>query len=680
MKDIDIALGQNSVNLIDYYYRTLNVNSGILETNIQEQTVLDEVGGIMESMVNAAFDSADNYMQNRVYELSDKFYEALGINKDSLELSGKVIDMINTSITHFSCILKLVPTNIIMVPSARQTLTSMISSYKTLLMAAYVDIKAMYYKTKNALINNMPTTLEILILTENTILDMMINQIDQLTYQYLGYTLQELYMLCREGINKFKAWRDALRRLREMSNDDNGTYTEYGMTVNVNLNINDLKETFMAWLAAQNDAIYNGFILLQIRDIISNVMFLIQEMTNIDLKVLAETINSLDEFIEFMRELGCDNEKNIITLDEVKQFLINHVAFAMNSLQESLLNQVSVDIDLYNKAQFTISTDIETHTANIILYEHPDKRDTIKKIYKIFKEAKNEDNTQIFNEYELQQLQNKILELYRNNTNGSIQLKGLNVQIIFEIREEEDEPEPQPALSNESYELGFILEEYSHEPTENPKRKTIQIIHTLFDLFIQIMPYMKTFATLASNYKTNKMLAKTNAKANLFKLFKINCKNRGLNKHINTADKNFYTVRSLHLYNYVNNSFIHDKLITHDYTIEKEQTNEMISWLNDNSIYHSLHNDMQTTLYIDYDNIKKQQEQLDSDTEKAMEFFKEDVSLFVNLPDSEFKDGTYNCLNDLEVMEDDIFYNDSSLPVSSSQLWIAFSKQLDPSI
>ena len=100
----------------------------------------------------------------------------------------------------------------------------------------------------------------------------------------------------------------------------------------------------------------------------------------------------------------------------------------------------------------------------------------------------------------------------------------------------------------------------------------------------------------------------------------------------------------------------------------------MISWMNDNSIYHSLHNDMQTTLYIDYDNIKKQQEQLDSDTEKAMEFFKEDVSLFVNLPNSEFKDGTYNCLNDLEVMEDDIFYNDSSLPVSSSQLWIAFSK------
>ena len=115
--------------------------------------------------------------------------------------------------------------------------------------------------------------------------------------------------------------------------------------------------------------------------------------------------------------------------------------------------------------------------------------------------------------------------------------------------------------------------------------------------------------------------------------------------------------------------------------INTDQTKKLKDYLEENNLDSTeLNEEFETLLYIDYDSIKKQQEELNNELEKASTYFGEDTSLFVNYPDSKYKDGTTLGLDKIEKAGNEIYYSNSSLPVIGSEILRSYKLNLDVSL
>ena len=149
---------------------------------------------------------------------------------------------------------------------------------------------------------------------------------------------------------------------------------------------------------------------------------------------------------------------------------------------------------------------------------------------------------------------------------------------------------------------------------------------------------------------------------------------KGLNNKINVNNVNFYTIRTLKFYEYITTQNIYNQNNSPTVQISNQQTVEIRQWLiENNEEYETLNEKLPTLLYIDYDAINQQKNNIQNQINNIGEYI-DDPDIFVKYPDTKYHDGDILGLDTVEYIGDEVYYSDSSLPVYGSQILRAINK------
>lgn len=115
----------------------------------------------------------------------------------------------------------------------------------------------------------------------------------------------------------------------------NDTGTKLDVELDFELDEEGLKRQLDDWLLAQRDTIYNAFALAQILDAVEQLKGLFKTLTNTSIESLADGMNSLEDVIELLDELGLGDDNTAIDLSLIPSLNINDIYASLNSLKDS---------------------------------------------------------------------------------------------------------------------------------------------------------------------------------------------------------------------------------------------------------------------------------------------------------------------------------------------------------
>lgn len=672
----------------------------------------------------AITDAVTQYLEVTIQSLiaggTSNLMSSLGINQETLGMAQSILNLMDSTLFNITGIIKMFPKNIQMVPSAKIAMGSICTSLKDMYQAIYIDLENQYYETINDAITNLPSMQEALkdaqVLLMNTIWIM----INEQCIKYTGYTLPELYYMCSDYIHKYKAWKEARkeqkRRKKEQEEQEKETGIQHssGGTVSSKINVDVdpdiIKQSLMDELSRASDLIYNSFIIIQIKDSIDEIKMLISQFNNVDLDVLSDGIDSFEDFMDMLVEMGLDSDGAVISLEKAIQDGINQFSGNLTSLQNQMEAQAissglhiaadiasntTVSTEIKAEHLYDFTNDLNTFTMTLNIYADPTTKKAKKQLTKVLSNAHQKDGTKIFDASSVLSIINAIDEGYVMRKDQTIELLEFTFKIHFELdgfnktlneqinaineanriaQEAAKKKEVDDAISK--FELGIVEEEYTGDPTKATKRPTFQLVHELFSILKEIFPQLKVILKLIRNYKINKAKVEANASGNLLGMIKVIAAINKLFKKAHKSKTNFYTVRSLKLYDYITNSIT--SIGTNvEINIGIPDTRKLYLYLkNTKSNYEIIKQNLPTILYIDQDAITEQRNAMKKDLDKAGNYF-DDASLFVQYPDSKYQDGTLLGLDKVEDADTEIYYSDSSLPLYGSQILRCYGKDYD---
>lgn len=672
----------------------------------------------------AITDAVTQYLEVTIQSLiaggASNLMNNLGINQETLGMAQSILNLMDSTLFNITGIIKMFPKNIQMVPSAKIAMGSICTSLKDMYQAIYIDLENQYYETINDAITNLPSMQEALkdaqVLLMNTIWTM----INEQCVKYTGYTLPELYYMCSDYIHKYKAWKEARkeqkRRKKEQEEQEKETGIQHssGGTVSSKINVDVdpdiIKQSLMDELSRASDLIYNSFIIIQIKDSIDEIKMLISQFNNVDLDVLTDGIDSFEDFMDMLVEMGLDSDGAVISLEKAIQDGINQFSGNLASLQNQIEAQAissglhiasdiasntTISAEIKAEHLYDFMNDLNTFTMTLNIYADPTTKKAKKQLTKVLSNAHQKDGTKIFDSSSVLSIINAIDEGYVMRKDQTIELLEFTFKIHFELdgfnktlneqinaideanriaQEAAKKKEVDDAISK--FELGIVEEEYTGDPTKATKRPTFQLVHELFSILKEIFPQLKVILKLIRNYKINKAKVEANASGNLLGMVKVIAAINKLFKKAHKSKTNFYTVRSLKLYDYITNSIT--SIGTNvEINIGIPDTRKLYLYLkNAKSNYEIIKQDLPTILYIDQDAIAEQRNVMKKDLDKAGNYF-DDASLFVQYPDSKYQDGTLLGLDKVEDADTEIYYSDSSLPLYGSQILRCYGKDYD---
>lgn len=672
----------------------------------------------------AITDAVTQYLEVTIQSLiaggASNLMNNLGINQETLGMAQSILNLMDSTLFNITGIIKMFPKNIQMLPSAKIAIGSICTSLKDMYIAIYNDLENEYYETINDAITNLPSMQEVLkdaqVLLMNTIWVM----INEQCIKYTGYTLPELYYMCSDYIHKYKAWKEARkeqkRRKKEQEEQEKETGIQHssGGTVSSKINVDVdpdiIKQSLMDELSRASDLIYNSFIIIQIKDSIDEIKMLISQFNNVDLDVLTDGIDSFEDFMDMLVEMGLDSDGAVISLEKAIQDGINQFSGNLTSLQNQIeaqaissglhiaadvVSNTTVSTEIKAEHLYDFTNDLNTFTMTLNIYADPTTKKAKKQLTKVLSNAHQKDGTKIFDSSSVLSIINAIDEGYVMRKDQTIELLEFTFKIHFELdgfnktlneqinaideanriaQETAKKKEAEEAISK--FELGIVEEEYTGDPTKATKRPTFQLVHELFSILKEIFPQLKVILKLIRNYKINKAKVEANASGNLLGMIKVIAAINKLFKKAHKSKTNFYTVRSLKLYDYITNSIT--SIGTNvEINIGIPDTRKLYLYLkNAKSNYEIIKQGLPTILYIDQDAITEQRNAMKKDLDKAGNYF-DDASLFVQYPDSKYQDGTLLGLDKVEDADTEIYYSDSSLPLYGSQILRCYGKDYD---
>lgn len=92
------------------------------------------------------------------------------------------------------------------------------------------------------------------------------------------------------------------------------------------------------------DGLYNGFIVLQVMDMVKQIKTVIRQSTDISLESLASDINDLEDFIDLLDEIGLGDDSTAVDLSMIPALGINSVMASLESLKELSAMGVAADV------------------------------------------------------------------------------------------------------------------------------------------------------------------------------------------------------------------------------------------------------------------------------------------------------------------------------------------------
>lgn len=672
----------------------------------------------------AITDAVTQYLEVTIQSLiaggASNLMNNLGINQETLGMAQSILNLMDSTLFNITGIIKMFPKNIQMLPSAKIAIGSICTSLKDMYIAIYNDLENEYYETINDAITNLPSMQEVLkdaqVLLMNTIWVM----INEQCIKYTGYTLPELYYMCSDYIHKYKAWKEARkeqkRRKKEQEEQEKETGIQHssGGTVSSKINVDVdpdiIKQSLMDELSRASDLIYNSFIIIQIKDSIDEIKMLISQFNNVDLDVLTDDIDSFEDFMDMLVEMGLDSDGAVISLEKAIQDGINQFSGNLTSLQNQIeaqaissglhiaadvVSNTTVSTEKKVEHLYDFTNDLNTFTMTLNIYADPTTKKAKKQLTKVLSNAHQKDGTKIFDSSSVLSIINAIDEGYVMRKDQTIELLEFTFKIHFELegfnktlneqinaideanriaQETAKKKEAEEAISK--FELGIVEEEYTGDPTKATKRPTFQLVHELFSILKEIFPQLKVILKLIRNYKINKAKVEANASGNLLGMIRVIAAINKLFKKAHKSKTNFYTVRSLKLYDYITNSIT--SIGTNvEINIGIPDTRKLYLYLkNAKSNYEIIKQDLPTILYIDQDAITEQRNAMKKDLDNAGNYF-DDASLFVQYPDPKYQDGTLLGLDKVEDADTEIYYSDSSLPLYGSQILRCYGKDYD---
>ena len=672
----------------------------------------------------AITDAVTQYLEVTIQSLiaggASNLMNNLGINQETLGMAQSILNLMDSTLFNITGIIKMFPKNIQMLPSAKIAIGSICTSLKDMYIAIYNDLENEYYETINDAITNLPSMQEVLKDAQELLMNTIWVMINEQCIKYTGYTLPELYYMCSDYIHKYKAWKEARkeqkRRKKEQEEQEKETGIQHssGGTVsskiNVDVNPDIIKQSLMDELSRASDLIYNSFIIIQIKDSIDEIKMLISQFNNVDLDVLTDGIDSFEDFMDMLVEMGLDSDGAVISLEKAIQDGINQFSGNLTSLQNQIeaqaissglhiaadvVSNTAVSTEIKAEHLYDFTNDLNTFTMTLNIYADPTTKKAKKQLTKVLSNAHQKDGTKIFDSSSVLSIINAIDEGYVMRKDQTIELLEFTFKIHFELdgfnktlneqinaideanriaQETAKKKEAEEAISK--FELGIVEEEYTGDPTKATKRPTFQLVHELFSILKEIFPQLKVILKLIRNYKINKAKVEANASGNLLGMIKVIAAINKLFKKAHKSKTNFYTVRSLKLYDYITNSIT--SIGTNvEINIGIPDTRKLYLYLkNAKSNYEIIKQDLPTILYIDQDAITEQRNAMKKDLDKAGNYF-DDASLFVQYPDSKYQDGTLLGLDKVEDADTEIYYSDSSLPLYGSQILRCYGKDYD---
>ena len=672
----------------------------------------------------AITDAVTQYLEVTIQSLiaggASNLMNNLGINQETLGMAQSILNLMDSTLFNITGIIKMFPKNIQMLPSAKIAIGSICTSLKDMYIAIYNDLENEYYETINDAITNLPSSQEVLKDAQELLMNTIWVMINEQCIKYTGYTLPELYYMCSDYIHKYKAWKEARkeqkRRKKEQEEQEKETGIQHssGGTVSTKINVDVdpdiIKQSLMDELSRASDLIYNSFIIIQIKDSIDEIKMLISQFNNVDLDVLTDGIDSFEDFMDMLVEMGLDSDGAVISLEKAIQDGINQFSGNLTSLQNQIeaqaissglhiaadvVSNTTVSTEMKAEHLYDFTNDLNTFTMTLNIYADPTTKKAKKQLTKVLSNAHQKDGTKIFDSSSVLSIINAIDEGYVMRKDQTIELLEFTFKIHFELdgfnktlneqinaideanriaQETAKKKEVEEAISK--FELGIVEEEYTGDPTKATKRPTFQLVHELFSILKEIFPQLKVILKLIRNYKINKAKVEANASGNLLGMIRVIAAINKLFKKAHKSKTNFYTVRSLKLYDYITNSIT--SIGTNvEINIDIPDTRKLYLYLkNAKSNYEIIKQDLPTILYIDQDAITEQRNAMKKDLDKAGNYF-DDASLFVQYPDSKYQDGTLLGLDKVEDADTEIYYSDSSLPLYGSQILRCYGKDYD---
>lgn len=672
----------------------------------------------------AITDAVTQYLEVTIQSLiaggASNLMNNLGINQETLGMAQSILNLMDSALFNITGIIKMFPKNIQMLPSAKIAIGSICTSLKDMYIAIYNDLENEYYETINDAITNLPSIQEVLKDAQELLMNTIWVMINEQCIKYTGYTLPELYYMCSDYIHKYKAWKEARkeqkRRKKEQEEQEKVTGIQHssGGTVSSKINVDVdpdiIKQSLMDELSRASDLIYNSFIIIQIKDTIDEIKMLISQFNNVDLDVLTDGIDSFEDFMNMLIEMGLDSDGAVISLEKAIQDGINQFSGNLTSLQNQIeaqaissglniaadvVSNTTVSTEIKAEHLYDFTNDLNTFTMTLNIYADPTTKKAKKQLTKVLSNAHQKDGTKIFDSSSVLSIINAIDEGYIMRKDQTIELLEFTFKIHFELegfnktlneqinaideanriaQETAKKKEAEEAISK--FELGIVEEEYTGDPTKATKRPTFQFVHELFSILKEIFPQLKVILKLIRNYKINKAKVEVNASGNLLGMIRVIAAINKLFKKAHKSKTNFYTVRSLKLYDYITNSIT--SIGTNvEINIGIPDTRKLYLYLkNAKSNYEIIKQDLPTILYIDQDAITEQRNAMKKDLDKAGNYF-DDASLFVQYPDPKYQDGTLLGLDKVEDADTEIYYSDSSLPLYGSQILRCYGKDYD---
>ena len=693
-------------------YANLTIGSGIEQIATSHMVFAAEK---TRTAVEAIIEMVENTVGEFAESGINKLYESLNINEETINFARNVIALSKNATnlaaaTVLRGYLEISNLDIVNIPMSCMTAgLQMTISVMDIFLKKFTEKYQEYINMVMDFVVDPGSVLIILRDAIYTIKSRIEELIDIQCQHYLGMSLAQIKYYCRKGMGIYRQYKE----LKKQKN--------LGVRLDFDTNPEIFRRMMTEWLNAQKDSIYNAFMVLQVKDALNDIAETIKSMTDVNLTTLADNMNSLDDLIWLLDDLGLGDDSTAITIDMLPLFNVNEILTSMKNLTDldymeseasafaenaartagfSYLSSAGVKI----KKTYDILTDADSKTFILMFYDDPTKSSISKKIYKVLSGATDSDGNSLFNASECKMIQQTIASTYNSNMesgSGETTVKAgkYNIKIVIVIDKKNIQS---PAASDDNtVHSSSVVEEYdtpaislmtieekakSAEQIDieraRKRRNTIALLHNAFAMLKTVVPMMKELATLISNYKTNKAFVKSQSSININVLYREVMEKLGFDKSIDispsfdeetgTTGNAMYPVRTYRLFKYISDELrlIRNGEVTRVISsVECELINE---WIDKNDS-ESLHIDTSknNTLYIDYESINEQMNCINEKRKSLSQLIDEDmIDLFIDC-DIKYHDGTFNHLSNVEILGDTIIYSDSRLPRMGSEILMA---------
>lgn len=489
----------------------------------------------------------------------------------------------------------------------------------------------------------------------------------------------------------------------------------------VSVDPNILKASLYAWMESLSDGIYNGFLLLQVIDMVKSIKEVIKSMTDISLESLTDNMNSMEDLINILDELGLGDDSMAIDLSMLPAMNLNDVYASFNRLKEQMndvgtytslagaaANSVTVTGSVSQNKTFDISTDKESMTITIAYYQDPTKSSISKKVYKTITNAKDSQDKPLFSASDCKNIMDTVNALWESGQKeGSLKAGKYTIKIVINVtkdevnkQKDEEATKKQNAEVDDVYnnnqrqqeerdiELEVIQEQQKKKPDVKTRRNTIQLLHTIFSILKPLLPQLKTLMILIRNYKTNKAYVRSHQDENLFAVFKDALKKLGFDKEEKMDGSNspnglpntLYTIRTAGLYQHLMQEYPDMEFdgITTRGIIDQVVKEEMNRWLREHDP-DSLQIDSNSNVkfFVDFDSINYEKKCIEEKERLLGNLWNEEL-MSQAVAECKKINGTFDGIDKIEMVGDSLVYSNSELPRLPSQILMAQMHGFEP--